>query len=232
MRKEGIGLKKLNTWTAAFLLLLFLPLSSLAQGPISGEPKKGPEQSFSLAIYDIPAAQTNPAWTIPVQAVSPASTPSTSPAPEKFTFKSLTGDFLKDAGEIWSYPLHIRTRDILPIAGLAVLTGILINNDEAIHRTFLDYRMGHAWVKAISPEEATCQGLQFSYGVSPVHAPKHPHDWNAFARRWVQSEGLPEELVVLTEGPSPRNPQTNPRMEIIDLRRSDSMTWSNTTKKK
>jgi pyruvate kinase len=88
------------------------------------------------------------------------------------------------------------------------------------------------WIAAVSPEEATCQGLQFSYGVSPVHAPKHPHDWNAFARRWVQSEGLPEELVVLTEGPSPRNPQTNPRMEIIDLRRSDSMTWSNTTKKK
>jgi hypothetical protein len=34
----------------------------------------------------------------------------------------------------------------------------------------------------------------------------------------VQSEGLPEELVVLTEGPSLRNPQTNPRLEIIDLR--------------
>jgi membrane-associated phospholipid phosphatase len=144
-------MKKQNTWTAAFLLLLFLPFFSFAQGPISGEPKNGPEQSFSLAIYDIPAAQTNPAWTIPAQTVSPASAPSTSPAPEKFTFKSLTGDFLKDAGEIWSYPLHIRTRDILPIAGLAVLTGILINNDEAIHRTFLDYRMGHKWVKAVSP---------------------------------------------------------------------------------
>jgi hypothetical protein len=55
--------------------------------------------------------------------------------------------------------------------------------------------------------------------VSPVHAPDHPHDWKAFARRWVQSEGLPKELVVLTEGPSLRNPQTNPRLEIIDLRR-------------
>jgi pyruvate kinase len=75
------------------------------------------------------------------------------------------------------------------------------------------------WIAAVSPEEATCQGLQFSYGVSPVHAPQHPHDWNAFAARWVQSEGLPEELVVLTEGPSPRNPRTNPRLEIIDLRR-------------
>jgi hypothetical protein len=65
--------------------------------------------------------------------VSPAPAPSTPPAPEKFTFRSLSRDFLKDAGEIWSYPVHIQTRDILPIAGLAVLTGFLIGNDEAIH---------------------------------------------------------------------------------------------------
>jgi pyruvate kinase len=75
------------------------------------------------------------------------------------------------------------------------------------------------WIAAVSPDEATCHGLQFSYGVSPVHATEHPHDWSAFARRWAQSEGLPEGPIVLTEGPSPRNPQTNPRLEIIDLRR-------------
>ena len=75
------------------------------------------------------------------------------------------------------------------------------------------------WIAAVSQEEATCQGLQFSYGVSPVYAPEPVRDWVAFARRWLQSEGLSEELVVLTEGPSPRNPQTNPRLEIIDLRR-------------
>jgi pyruvate kinase len=75
------------------------------------------------------------------------------------------------------------------------------------------------WIAAVSPEETTCHGLQFSYGVSPVHAPELPRDWNKFARRWVQSEGLPETLVVLTEGLSRRIPQTNPRMEIIDLRR-------------
>jgi membrane-associated phospholipid phosphatase len=139
-------MKKLNSRAAAFLLFLFLPLSSLAQGPISGEPKNGPEKSFSLVVYSIPAAPA-----ISVQAVSPAAAPSTSPAPEKFTFKSLTRDFLKDAGEIWSYPLHIRTRDFLPIAGLAILTGVLIYNDEEIHRTFLDYRMDQAWVKAVGP---------------------------------------------------------------------------------
>jgi pyruvate kinase len=75
------------------------------------------------------------------------------------------------------------------------------------------------WIVAVSPEEATCQGLQFSYGVSPVHRQEHSRDWNAFARQWVQSEGLADGLLVLTEGPSPDNLKSNHRMEIIDLRR-------------
>ena len=75
------------------------------------------------------------------------------------------------------------------------------------------------WIAGISCEEATCRGLQFSYGVSPVYVPEHPHDWKAFATGWVQDEGLAKGRVVLTEGPSRRNPQTNPRLEIIDLRR-------------
>ena len=75
------------------------------------------------------------------------------------------------------------------------------------------------WIVAVSPEEATCQGLQFSYGVSPVHRKQeHSCDWNVFARQWVQSEGLADGLLVLTEGPSPNNLKANHRMEIIDLR--------------
>lgn len=73
------------------------------------------------------------------------------------------------------------------------------------------------WIAAVSPEEATCDGLQFSYGVSPVHAPEHPGDWSAFAGRWVRNEGLTEGLVVLTEGPSRDHPEANPRLEIFDL---------------
>jgi pyruvate kinase len=74
------------------------------------------------------------------------------------------------------------------------------------------------WIAAVSPEETTCHGLQFSYGVHPVYEPEHSRDWNTFARRWVQSEGLADGLVVLTEGPSRDNPQANHRLEIIDLR--------------
>ena len=74
------------------------------------------------------------------------------------------------------------------------------------------------WIAAVSADEATCQGLQFSYGVSPVHAPEPTEDWNVFARRWVESEGLEDGLVVLTEGPSIDHPDANHRLEIIDLR--------------
>ncbi len=73
------------------------------------------------------------------------------------------------------------------------------------------------WVAAVSPDETICHGLQFSYGVSPVHA-EHPRDWNGFARSWARSEALPEELIVMAECPSRLTPLTNPHLEIIDLR--------------
>jgi pyruvate kinase len=76
------------------------------------------------------------------------------------------------------------------------------------------------WITAVSPEKTTCQGLQFSYGVFPVHEPEHPKDWKPFARKWLESQGIKGNLVVVTEGPSPDNPDANNRMELIDLRRS------------
>jgi len=75
------------------------------------------------------------------------------------------------------------------------------------------------WITAVSSQEQTCQGLQFSYGVYPVHEPEHPEDWKPFARNWLQSHGLEGNLVVLTEGPSRRHPEANNRMELIDLSR-------------
>ncbi len=75
------------------------------------------------------------------------------------------------------------------------------------------------WITAVSSEERTCQGLQFSYGVYPVHEPGHPEDWKPFAREWLKSHGVEGNLVVLTEGPSIRHPEANNRMELIDLSR-------------
>jgi pyruvate kinase len=71
------------------------------------------------------------------------------------------------------------------------------------------------WIAAVSIEEETCQGLQFSYGVSPVHAPEPPRDWNTFARQWARHEGLADGVMVLAEGPSQNHPRANHRVEII-----------------
>ena len=74
-----------------------------------------------------------------------------------------------------------------------------------------------AWIVAVSSQEATCQGLQFSYGVYPVYETDHPEDWNTYTREWLARNGVAGDLVLLTEGPSAKHPETNHRMEIIDL---------------
>jgi len=76
------------------------------------------------------------------------------------------------------------------------------------------------WIAAVSSDEGTCQTLQFSYGVYPLHVPETVENWNVFARDWVQSHGLAGDLVILSAGPSPEHPEANNRMEIIDLRSS------------
>ncbi len=75
------------------------------------------------------------------------------------------------------------------------------------------------WIAAVSSQETTCQTLQFSYGVYPVHESEHPEDWKSFTRKWLQKHGVDGDFVILTEGPSSKRPETNNRMEIIDLRR-------------
>jgi pyruvate kinase len=74
-----------------------------------------------------------------------------------------------------------------------------------------------AWIVAVSPHEATCQCLQFSFGVRAVQRPDGAGDWNAFAREWLSRHGIAGEIALLTEGPSRQNPDANCRLEIIDL---------------
>ena len=75
------------------------------------------------------------------------------------------------------------------------------------------------WIMAVSPHNETCQNLQFSYGVHPVFEPEYPHDWNVFTLDLLQSHNVKGDLVILTEGPSSKNPAANHRMELIDLTR-------------
>jgi pyruvate kinase len=70
---------------------------------------------------------------------------------------------------------------------------------------------------AVSPREQTCQHLQLSYGVVAVHEADAPEDWNPYVKRWLQREGVSGKLVLLTEGPSPKHPGANHRLEILDV---------------
>ena len=85
------------------------------------------------------------------------------------------------------------------------------------------------WIVGVTPHEESCHGLQFSYGVSPVYSPEQCRDWNVFARCWVRSEALPEGLILLTAGSSCGTLQTNPRLEIIDLRPGSCASFSPAT---
>ena len=74
------------------------------------------------------------------------------------------------------------------------------------------------WMIALSPEERTCQNLQFSSGVHAVKLARDADDWGAFVRDYHQQHPLQGEMVLLTSGPSQEHPDTNHRMEIIELR--------------
>jgi pyruvate kinase len=73
------------------------------------------------------------------------------------------------------------------------------------------------WVIALSPSEATCQALQFSYGTHTIRVEEDRADWGTFVRRWLSEQGITHGLVLLTQGPSAQNPCGNHRMEIIEL---------------
>jgi pyruvate kinase len=90
----------------------------------------------------------------------------------------------------------------------------------ATARNVARFRMP-VWTVAVSPNEATCRALQFTYGVHPVCEPDYPENWNAFARQWLKTNKVEGDMVLLTEGPCDAHPKANNRMEIIDLRGSD-----------
>ncbi|MGA7826517.1 MAG: pyruvate kinase [Geobacteraceae bacterium] len=73
------------------------------------------------------------------------------------------------------------------------------------------------WIIATSSQEKTCQRLQFSAGVWPVNLQEQPEDWNGYIKNWTSSRGLVGDFIILAEGPSTKYPDSNHRLEIIDL---------------
>jgi pyruvate kinase len=75
------------------------------------------------------------------------------------------------------------------------------------------------WIVAVSSQQTTCQQLQFSSGVYPVCEVEHPGEWHTYVSDWLKTHGMEGNLAVVTEGPSSRYPDTNNRLEVLDLKR-------------
>ncbi|MEN8149867.1 MAG: pyruvate kinase [Planctomycetota bacterium] len=73
------------------------------------------------------------------------------------------------------------------------------------------------WILAVSPNEATVRRLQLTRGVWPVLVERAPDDWRAFVMEKLAELGREEKVVILTEGPSPANPDRSHRMEILEM---------------
>jgi pyruvate kinase len=78
------------------------------------------------------------------------------------------------------------------------------------------------WIVAFSPLPATCQALEFSYGVQPIDVREDRAEWGEFVRAWLRDIGLRDGLVLLTQGPSDEYPCGNHRLELIELDRDNA----------
>jgi pyruvate kinase len=83
------------------------------------------------------------------------------------------------------------------------------------------------WIVAVSPNESTCQNLQFSYGVFPVHETERPASWKRYAHDWREQHGLGEHLALLTRGTSAARVGGTNQLEILDFDQpfSDTAIW-------
>ncbi len=119
--------------------------------------------------------------------------------------------------------LKLEMRDLLSLSVEAVLKQItpsvviIPSRSGASALSVTRFRLP-VWILCVSSLDQTCQQLQFSYGIHTRHEPKHPEDWNDYARRWLKGHGVPGNMVVMTEGPSSLNPRANHRMEIFELK--------------
>lgn len=73
------------------------------------------------------------------------------------------------------------------------------------------------WIAAPTPSPAVSRQLRLSCGVEPMVVDEPIGDWSDFVRGWVAAEGLRGHFALLVRGPSPRHPDANHALEIVDL---------------
>jgi pyruvate kinase len=102
------------------------------------------------------------------------------------------------------------------VAKLNPVAVLVPTRSGASARNITRYRLP-VWISAFSTDEATCQALQFSYGVQPIKVEADLQDWGPFACCWLHQQGFEGGLAILTQGPSPENPGASYNLQIVDL---------------
>ena len=78
------------------------------------------------------------------------------------------------------------------------------------------------WIAAVSSSPFTCSTLRFSYGVQPLLEPTLPEDWVPYVKSQLALRGVSEGMAILVEGPSPKRPDANHRIELLRLDRGQA----------
>jgi pyruvate kinase len=102
------------------------------------------------------------------------------------------------------------------VAKLKPVAVVVPTHSGASARNITRYRLP-TWISALSTDEATCQALQFSYGVQPIKVEKDLQDWGPFTCRWLHEQGFDSGIAILTQGPSPENPGASYNLQIAEL---------------
>lgn len=104
----------------------------------------------------------------------------------------------------------------LSVKNTSLVAVITPTRSGSMPRHVTRYRLP-VWITAFSAEEATCQALQFSYGVFPIKVEHDLDEWTPFLRTWFRDQLVTEGIALLAQGPSPEHPCSNHRLEFIDL---------------
>jgi pyruvate kinase len=126
---------------------------------------------------------------------------------------------------VYDQKRDINTRDLLTMSVETIVESVepalvlVPSLTGGTARSITRFRLP-VWIAAVSSEERICQQLTFSYGIYPVFESDPPEVWNDFSRDFLRSHGVDGDFVVLSTGPSPKYPDANNRIEIIDLKRT------------
>jgi len=115
-----------------------------------------------------------------------------------------------DLSDLIARCIHNAVTSVEPIAV------IVPTRSGSMARNVARFRLP-TWITAFSTEPATCQALQFSYGVQPVQVDGDEADWTPFVRQWMRGNGITSGVAVLAQGPSEDYPCGNHSMELVDL---------------